>query len=113
MANVSNQMRLIDGEKITEFQERIPEPSNTRLRPDDVQAIRKTHQIEIESCRFWMNCMLGATREIPVIFDLQPTDEKDDEHIRRIVGDMAERIMQDERKSRKGGEDGNRDNSSS
>jgi len=110
MANASNQMRLIDGEKITEFQERIPEPSNTRPRPDDVRAIRKTYQVEIETCRFWMNCMLGATREIPVIFDFQPTDEKDDDNIRRIVGDMADRIIQDEKKSRNGGEDGDGDN---
>jgi len=103
VASVSNQMRLIDREKITELKERVPEPSATRPRPDDVQSIRKTHQVEIESCRFWMNCMLGATREIPVIFDLHPTDEKDDANIRRIVGDMADRIMQDEKKSHKGG----------
>ena len=113
VASVSNQMRLIDREKITELKERVPEPSAARPRPDDVQSIRKTHQAEIESCRFWMNCMLGATREIPVIFDLHPTDEKDDANIRRIVGDMADRIMQDEKKSHKGGYDGNRDNSSS
>jgi len=103
MAGVGNQMRLIDEEKITELRERVPEPSAARPRPDHVQSIRKTHQAEIESCRFWMNCMIGATREIPVIFDFQPTDEKDDANIRRIVGDMAGRIMQDEKKSHKGG----------
>jgi len=113
MASASSQMGLIDEERISEFKERIPEPSYARPRPDDVKAIRKTHQSEIESCRFWINCMIGAMREIPVIFDLQPTDEKDDEHIRRIVGDMADRIIQNEKKSHKGGEDGNRDNSSS
>jgi len=113
MAGAGNQMGLIDEEKITELQERITEPSNIRPRPDDVLAIRKTNQVEIETCRFWINCMMGATREIPVIFDFQPTDEKDDESIRRIVGGMADRIMQDEKKFHKGGEDGNRDNSSS
>jgi len=113
MAGAGNQMGLIDEEKITELQERITEPSNIRPRPDDVLAIRKTNQVEIETCRFWINCMIGATREIPVIFDFQPTDEKDDESIRRIVGGMAGWIMQDEKKFHKGGEDGNRDNSSS
>jgi len=113
MASVGNQMRLIDEEKITELKERIPKPSNIRPRPDHVKAIRKTHQVKIETCRFWMNCMLGATREIPVIFDFQPTDEKDDESIRRIVGGMADRIIQDEKKFHKGGDDGNGDNSSS
>ena len=110
VASTGYQMKLIDGEKINELKGRIPEPSKARPRPDDVKAIRKTHQAEIESCRFWINCMIGATREIPVIFDLQPTDEKDDANIRRIVGDMADRIIQDEKKSRKGGEDGDGDN---
>ena len=113
MAGAGNQMRLIDEEKITELRERIPKPSNIRPRPDHVKAIRKTHQVKIETYRFWMNCMIGATREIPVIFDLQPTDEKDDDNIRRIVGGMADRIIQDEKKSHKGGENGNGDNSSS
>ena len=110
VASTGYQMKLIDGEEITELKGRIPEPSKARPQPDDVRAIRKRHQVEIESCRFWMNCMMGATREIPVIFDLQPTDEKDNEHIRRIVGDMADRIMHGEKKSRNGGEDGDGDN---
>lgn len=113
VASAGNQMRLIDEERINELKERIPEPSNTRPRPDDVRTTRKTLKAEIESCRFLMNCMIGATRELPVIFDLQPTDAKDDENIRRILGDMADRIMQGEKKSHKGGEDGNGDNSSS
>jgi hypothetical protein len=93
VAGAGNRMGLIDEERITELKERIPEPANTRPRPDDVRIVRKTHQVEIESCRFLMNCMMGATRELPVIFDLQPTDEKDDENIRRILGDVAGRIL--------------------
>ena len=112
-ASAGGLMGLIDGERISELKERNPEPSNTKPRPNDVRATRKTHQVEIESCRFLMNCMMGATREIPGIFDLQPTDEKDDENIKRILGDMADRIKQDEKKSHNGGENGNGDNHSS
>ena len=97
VAGAGNQMGLIDGEKVTELQERIPEPGKTRPQRNDVWAIKQTHRVEIESCRFWINCMMGATKEMPVIFDLQPTDQKTDENIRRILGDLADRIKQDER----------------
>jgi hypothetical protein len=113
VASAGSQVRLIDEERISEFKDKIPEPSNTRPRPDDLRAIRKTLRVEIDSCRFWINCVIGATREFPVIFDLQPTDEKDDENIRRIMGDMADRIMQDEKQSNEGDEDGNRHNHTS
>jgi hypothetical protein len=112
-ASAVNQVGLINKEGITEIKERIPEPSSSKPRPDDIQSTRKTHKAEIESCRFLMNCMMGATKELPVIFDFQPTDEKDDENIRRILSDMADRIKQDEKKSHNGGEDGNGNNYSS
>lgn len=113
VANASSQVRLVDKEQITGCKERILEPSSTRPRPDELRVIRKILRTETESCRFWLNSVMGGTRELPVIFDLQPTDEKDDENIRRILGDMANRIMQDEKKSHKGGEDGNGYNHSS
>ncbi len=97
MAGAGNQVGLIDVEKVTELQERIPEPAKIRPQANDVCATKQTRRVEIESCRFWINCMMGATKEIPVIFDLQPTDEKTDKNIGRILGDLADRIKQDDK----------------
>jgi hypothetical protein len=113
MATAGNDLGLVDLDQIKGIKERIPEPSDARLPPDDLRAMRKAHRAEIESCRFLMNYMMGATREIPVVFDFQPTDKKDDENIRRILGGMADRIIKDETRHGKGGEDGNRHNHSS
>jgi len=99
MAGAGNQMGVIDREKVTELQERIPEPAKTRPQPNDVRATKQTCRVEIESCRFWINCMMGATKEMPVIFDLQPTDQKTDENIRGILGDMADQIKHDGKES--------------
>ncbi len=99
MAGAGNQMGVIDGGKVTELQERIPEPAKIRPQPNDVRATKQTCRVEIESCRFWINCMMGATKEMPVIFDLQPTDQKTDENIRGILGDLADQIKQDGKES--------------
>lgn len=94
-----SQAGMIDGEKVAELQERIPEPSRTRPQPDEVKTIRQMYRKEIESCRFWANCMMGAIKEMPVIFDLQPTDMKTDENIRIIIGNLADQIKQDDKES--------------
>ena len=44
VASAGSLMGLIDEERISELKERIPEPSNTRPRPKDLRAVRKTHQ---------------------------------------------------------------------
>ena len=99
MESAGNQMGVIDGGRVAELQERIPEPAKTRPQPNDIRATKQTCRVEIESCRFWINCMMGATKEIPVIFDLQPTDQKTDEHIRGILGDLADRVKHDGKES--------------
>lgn len=99
LESAGNQVRMIDRERVTDLQERIPEPAETRPQPNDVKAIKQTYRKEIESCRFWINCMMGATKEMPVIFDLQPTDQKTDENIKRIIGNLADQINQDGKES--------------
>ncbi len=99
LESAGNQIGVIDGEKVTELRERIPEPAKTRPQPNDVRATKQRCRVEIESCRFWINCMMGATKEIPVIFDLQPTDQKTNENIRGILGNLADQIKQDGKES--------------
>jgi hypothetical protein len=113
VARAGSQLGLVDEAKLLQLKERIPEPSKTPPTHEEILAYKRNLATQIETCRFWMNYMIGASKEIPVIMDLQPTDEKDDELIRRVMGNLVGQILQGDKESHKGGEDGNGNNYSS
>jgi hypothetical protein len=113
IANASNQLGLIDEKRLLELKERIPEPTKTPPRPDDVAALKQTYRKEIATCRFWMNCMIGMAKEIPVVTDSQPADEKAGGHIREVICSLVNQVITNNREARKGDKDGNGNNNPS
>jgi hypothetical protein len=112
IASVGNQLGLIDEKKLLELKESIPEPNKTPPRPADVVATKQTYRRDIDTCRFYMNSMIGIAKEIPVIVDSQPPDEKANEQVREVVEDLARQVMRSNDIAREEGKDEKGDNNS-
>ena len=110
IASAGSQLGLIDEAKLLQLKDRNPEPSMALPGREEVLAFKQAYREKIETCRFWMNYMIGATKAIPVALDFQTLDKQAAEDLSRVLDTLVGQTIKTSKITQKEDQDGNSGN---